>query len=171
MDVTMCNQMEMTMAKMDRSMESNSVQVGNRTTLGGGMDVTMAPTSNRVEPASSLSKTLVGGGMDITLDPTTGDYTRHGGGMETTLMSNQADHLPHGCGMETTTSNQTDHLPDSLPNSNGMETTVVSRGGMETDHLPDSLPNSNNSSFDGGATATVKFSQLALANNTLVLPR
>merc|ERR1719204_1452832 len=47
-------------------------------------------------------------------------------------------------------------------------------GGMvskEANHLPDSLPNSNNSSFDGGATATVKFSQLALANNTLVLPR
>merc|ERR1719234_2196540 len=66
--------------------------------------------------------------MDITMDPTTGDYTRHGGRMETT----------------------TSH---------------------HTDHLPDSLPNSNNSSFDGGATATVKFSQLALANNTLVLPR
>ena len=161
MDVTMGNRMEMTMARMDRTMESNPVQVGNRTTLGGGMDVTMAPTSNRVAPASSLSKTLVGGGMDITMDPTTGDYTRHGGGMETTLVS--------GGRMESTlvTSNQADHLPDSLPNSNGMETTLVSRGGMETD----SLPNSNNSSFDGGATATVKFSQLALANNTLVLPR
>ena len=85
--------------------------------------------------------------------------------METTLVS--------GGRMESTlvTSNQADHLPDSLPNSNGMETTLISRGGMETDHLPDSLPNSNNSSFDGGATATVKFSQLALANNTLVLPR
>ena len=49
-----------------------------------------------------------------------------------------------------------------------MEATLVSK---EASHLPDSLPNSNNSSFDGGATATVKFSQLALANNTLVLPR
>ena len=29
---------------------------------------------------------------------------------------------------------------------------------------------SGNSSYDGGATATVKFSALALANNTLLLP-
>ena len=155
----------MTMARIDRTNQSNPVQVGNRTTLGGGMDVTMAPstgdqmemTLGRVmEPASSLSKTVVGGGMDITMDHNTGsnstekgliskestvpdgDYTRHGGGMETTLLSSQtcmANHLP------------------------------------ESNNLPDSLPNSNNSSFDGGATATVKFSQLALANNTLVLPR
>ena len=155
MDVTMGNRMEMTMARMDRTMDSNPVQVGNKTTLGGGMDVTMAPSTcekmemsmGTVEPASSLSKTVVGGGMDITMDPFTafnstgkgliseegtvinGDHTRHGGGMEATLVSSQAD------------------------------------------LLPDSLPNSNNSSFDGGATATVKFSQLALANNTLMLPR
>merc|ERR550532_3513471 len=156
MDVTMGNRMEMTMARMDRTMEeSNPVQVGNKTTLGGGMDITIAPSTcekmemsmGRVEPASSLSKTVVGGGMDITMDNITalnstgkgliseegtvinGDSTRHGRGMEATLMSNQ------------------------------------------TDLLPDSLPNSNNSSFDGGATATVKFSQLALANNTLMLPR
>merc|ERR550532_999473 len=156
MDVTMGNRMEMTMARMDRTMEeSNPVQVGNKTTLGGGMDVTIAPSTcekmemsmGRVEPASSLSKTVVGGGMDITMDNITalnstgkgliseegtvinGDFTRHGGGMEATLVSSQ------------------------------------------TDLLPDSLPNSNNSSFDGGATATVKFSQLALANNTLMLPR
>merc|ERR550532_3830144 len=103
MDVTMGNRMEMTMARMDRTIEeSNPVQVGNKTTLGGGMDVTIAPSTcgkmemsmGRVEPASSLSKTVVGGGMDITMDPTekgliseegtvmNGDYTRHGGGME-----------------------------------------------------------------------------------------
>ena len=107
------------------------------------MDVTMAPTNLEITlPCVSRSnKTVVGGGMDITMAPTfevdgkdtsgdiTGDITRHGGGMEATLVSKEAS------------------------------------------HLPDSLPNSNNSSFDGGATATVKFSQLALANNTLVLPR
>ena len=155
MDVTMGNRMEMTMARMNTTLDSNPVQVSNRTTLGGGMDVTMAISASdkmemsmgRVEPASSLSKTVVGGGMDITMEPITamispgkgptskestvpdGNNTRHGGGMETTLVSSQ------------------------------------------TDYLPDSLPNSNNSSFDGGATATVKFSQLALANNTLMLPR
>ena len=144
MDVTMGNRMEMTMARMDRTMDSNTVHIGNRTTLGGGMDVTIAPSSTSdkmemtlglVEPASGLSKTLGGGGMEITGEGLIskeegivpdGDYTRHGGGMETTLVSS---------------------------------------------NLPDSLPNSNNSSFDGGATATVKFSQLALANNTLMLPR
>merc|ERR1740131_783665 len=57
---------------------------------------------------------------------------------------------------------------DFTRHGGGMEATLVN---MEASHLPDSLPNSNNSSFDGGATATVKFSQLALANNTLVLPR
>merc|ERR1719370_2677640 len=57
---------------------------------------------------------------------------------------------------------------DFTTHGGGMEATLVSK---EATHLPDSLPNSNNSSFDGGATATVKFSQLALANNTLVLPR
>ena len=103
------------------------------------MDVTMAPTNSEVPSAhmSCTNKTVVGGGMDITMAPTfevdekdsPGDFTRHGGGMEATLVSKEAT------------------------------------------HLPDSLPNSNNSSFDGGATATVKFSQLALANNTLVLPR
>ena len=102
------------------------------------MDVTMAPNLEITLPCVSRSnKTVVGGGMDITMAPTSevdekdspGDFTRHGGGMEATLVSKEAS------------------------------------------HLPDSLPNSNNSSFDGGATATVKFSQLALANNTLVLPR
>eukprot|EP00090_Calanus_glacialis_P001034 TRINITY_DN10737_c1_g1_i1.p1 TRINITY_DN10737_c1_g1~~TRINITY_DN10737_c1_g1_i1.p1 ORF type:complete len:1585 (-),score=559.88 TRINITY_DN10737_c1_g1_i1:230-4717(-) len=39
------------------------------------------------------------------------------------------------------------------------------------DELPGSLPPSANSSIDYGATATVKFSGLALANNTLLLPR
>merc|ERR1719370_336763 len=113
MDVTMGNRMEMTMQRMDRTIQSNPVQVGNRTTLGGGMDVTMAPTTSDqmemtlgrvMEPASSLSKTVVGGGMDITMDPITalnstgqvliskgdivpdGDYTRHRGGMETTMV-------------------------------------------------------------------------------------
>merc|ERR1719458_2207731 len=57
---------------------------------------------------------------------------------------------------------------DYTRHGGGMEATLVS---SQTDLLPDSLPNSNNSSFDGGATATVKFSQLALANNTLMLPR
>ena len=146
MDVTMGNQMEMTMGRMDTTIGSNIIRAGNRTTLGGGMDVTMAPSASdkmettlgRVEPSNAgLSKTVVGGGMDITMDPlsTTRDplsTTRQGEGMETTLL-----------GSEPTLAND----------------------------LPDSLPNSNNSSFDGGATATVKFSQLALANNTLVLPR
>lgn len=117
------------------------------------MDVTMAPcekmemSMGRVEPASSLSKTVVGGGMDITMDPIT---ALNSTGKE--LMSEEGtvingDYTRHG---------------------GGMEATLVS---SQTDLLPDSLPNSNNSSFDGGATATVKFSQLALANNTLMLPR
>merc|ERR1719278_2529758 len=71
-----------------------------------------------------------------------------GGGMDITMDPITGDHTTHG---------------------GGMETTLVSSN--QVDHLPDSLPNSNNSSFDGGATATVKFSQLALANNTLMLPR
>jgi len=37
--------------------------------------------------------------------------------------------------------------------------------------LPGSLPPSADNSIDYGATATVKFSGLALANNTLLLPR
>merc|ERR1719402_252241 len=37
--------------------------------------------------------------------------------------------------------------------------------------LPGSGGSSGNSSFDGGATATMPFSGLALANNTLLLPR
>merc|ERR1719361_752709 len=66
-----------------------------------------------------------------------------------------------------------DIVPDGdyTRHGGGMETTLVSNQTSRADQLPDSLPNSNNSSFDGGATATVKFSQLALANNTLVLPR
>merc|ERR1719319_720604 len=36
--------------------------------------------------------------------------------------------------------------------------------------LPASLPSSSNNSFDGGATATMKFSGLMMANNTLQLP-
>merc|ERR1719458_554245 len=79
--------------------------------------------------------------MDITMDPTEKGLISEEG----TVMN--GDYTRHG---------------------GGMEATLVS---SQTNDLPDSLPNSNNSSFDGGATATVKFSQLALANNTLVLPR
>ena len=161
MDVTMGNQMEMTMARMDRTNQSNPVQVGNRTTLGGGMDVTMAPsigdqmemTLGRVmEPASSLSKTVVGGGMDITMDHNTGSNSTEKGLIAKENTVPNGDYTRHGGGMETTLLSSQTYMPDS-------------------NNLPDSLPNSNNSSFDGGATATVKFSQLALANNTLVLPR
>ena len=96
--------------------------------------------------------------MDVTMAPTgilgrmepasSLSKTVVGGGMDITMDPITGDHTRHG---------------------GGMETTLVSSN--QVDHLPDSLPNSNNSSFDGGATATVKFSQLALANNTLVLPR
>merc|ERR1719220_1679615 len=111
MDVTMGNQMEMTMGRMDTTIGSNIIRAGNRTTLGGGMDVTMASSASdkmettlgRVEPSNAgLSKTVVGGGMDITMDPLS--TTRQGEGMETTLL-----------GSEPTLANG---LPDSLPNSN-----------------------------------------------------
>ena len=95
--------------------------------------------------------------MDVTMAPTgilgrvepasNLSKTVVGGGMDITMDPITSDYTRHG---------------------GGMETTLVS---SQVDHLPDSLPNSNNSSFDGGATATVKFSQLALANNTLMLPR
>ena len=123
------------------------------------MDVTMAPSTGHqmemtlgrvMEPASSLSKTVVGGGMDITMDPITA--------LNSTgqVLISKGDIVPDG---------------DYTRHGGGMETTMVSSQTSRADQLPDSLPNSNNSSFDGGATATVKFSQLALANNTLVLPR
>merc|ERR1719180_216353 len=102
------------MARMDRTMESNPVQVGNRTTLGGGMDVTM---SNRMEmtmarmdrtmesnPVQVGNRTTLGGGMDVTMAPTSNrvapasslSKTLVGGGMDITMDPTTGDYTRHG---------------------------------------------------------------------------
>ena len=149
--------------------------VAGKTVLGGGMDVTMGNrmdiTMGRLDRTSESvlsqpgNKTTVGGCMDVTMAPTNSEVpsahmsctnkTVVGGGMDITMAP-------------TFEVDGKDTSGDITRHGGGMEATLVN---MEASHLPDSLPNSNNSSFDGGATATVKFSQLALANNTLVLPR
>ena len=54
----------------------------DRTMMGGGMDMTLAPTI-------ATDRTMMGGGMDMTLAPTTPatskDRTMIGGGMDMTL--------------------------------------------------------------------------------------
>merc|ERR1719357_912143 len=155
--------------------ESVDEGVAGKTVLGGGMDVTMGNrmdmTLGRLDRTSESvlsqpgNKTTVGGCMDVTMAPTNLEITLPcvsrtnktvvGGGMDITMAPTFEEH-------------EKDSLGDFTTHGGGMEATLASK---EASHLPDSLPNSNNSSFDGGATATVKFSQLALANNTLVLPR
>ena len=127
-----------------------------KTSLGGGTDITMAP-----------DKTVLGGGMEETLELGTPaqerqlgarrrtDLTQLGGGMDLTM----APSLDQTCGgME----QRMEDVEDSVFTPHHQPSVA---------ELPTSLPGSANSSIDCGATATVRFSQLALANNTLLLPR
>lgn len=173
---------------MDTTMAPNKTVMGggmdetiatNKTVLGGGMDVTIAPSKTPV-----CNKTVLGGGMDVTLAR---DRTVLGGGMDVTIATNKT--VLGGGGMDMTMAPDADDsvfADDSMlaefkaslaaqagaarPNTADLIASLSAHH-PTADELPGSLPASADSSIDYGATATVKFSGLALANNTLVLPR
>ena len=127
-----------------------------------------------------MEMTNIGGGsMEMTRGVSNMEMTRLGGGMEITtdvrrLVSDQEEDV-------TITSQGSDSV--FVNNSMMAEfraavsgaTSVTSQPRIED--LPGSEPTSAETSstaeadFGGGATATVKFSTLSLANNTLMLPR
>merc|ERR1719445_2027650 len=162
---TLVNDDGMEMTRALDQMELTRMGVGRMemTNNGGGsMEMTRG--------VSNMEMTKIGGGMEM---------TRLGGAMEITtdvrrLISDQEED-------DTNTSQGSDSV--FVNNSMMAEfraavsgaTSVTSQPRIED--LPGSEPTSAETSsnveadFGGGATATVKFSTLSLANNTLMLPR
>merc|ERR1719318_1985467 len=162
------------------------------TVLGGGMDVTLAPNKTvlggGMDETIGSNLTVLGGGMDVTLAP---NKTVMGGGMETTLVGNKTTLGGAGMDMTMAPDADLDASQDSVFENSMLaefKASLAAQGSAArpntadliaslsahhptADELPGSLPASANSSIDYGATATVKFSGLALANNTLLLPR
>jgi len=155
----------------------------NKTVVGGGMDMTMAPDKTTMDTtlASDIvasNKTVVGGGMDMTMASgiMSSNRTQVGGGMDMTLASHVArgSRTVLGGVMDATLGLAEEGLEGSM-----VEDSVFAPRHPSVAELPDSLPGSSNTSllpgssnnsFDGGATATMKFSGLMMANNTLQLP-
>merc|ERR1740128_528925 len=142
------------------------------TKMGGGrMEMTNIGGSNleMTRGVSNMEMTKIGGGMDM---------TRLGGAMEMTsdvrrLVSDQEAEYDTSQGSDSVFVNNS--MMAEFRAAVSGATSVTSQPRIED--LPGSEPTSAETSstaeadFGGGATATVKFSTLSLANNTLMLPR
>ena len=113
----------------------NVFSTGNKTTMGGGMDMTMAPTAPSTSREGGVDKTMMGGGMDMTLAPTTArDRTMVGGGMDMTMAPTVAtDSTMMGGGMDMTLAPTTPAMSkDRTVIGGGMDLTLAQELDLET---------------------------------------
>ena len=146
------------------------------TSVGGNMDMTkVGGNMDMTRIGGNMDMTKVGGNMEMTRIGGNMDLTRAGGNLNLTKSGGTMDMTKVGGHMEMTQVCGTGSDPDDVFANNSMmaELRAEARSQPSVAELPGSEPSSADTSveFGGGATATVKFSVLSLANNTLVLPR
>ena len=156
------------------------------TKIGGGMDMTRKEETlddddgmEMTRGVSQMELTKMGRGqMEMTKIGGGMDMTRLGGAMEMTtdvrrLVSEKEEDINTSQGSDSVFVNNS--MMAEFRAAVSTATSVTSQPRIED--LPGSEPTSAETSstaeadFGGGATATVKFSTLSLANNTLMLPR
>ena len=111
----------------------NVSSTGNQTTMGGGMDMTMAPTAPFTSRQGGVDRTMIGGGMDMTLGPTiTTNRTMMEGSMDMTMARTTAtDKTMMGGGMDMTLA-PTTTCKDRTMIGGGMDMTLAQELDLET---------------------------------------